>query len=436
MIKKNIFLAAIEYFEHNNINYCVLGDIQQFPNNIGSDVDLVIDTNSFNDLNQILSDFVSQYDLAICNVLEHEIEGKYFIIGSNQPENETLEVLALDFCCNYMRQGRIILTSETLLHNRQKITHNNVSFYVCDTPIAFCYYFIKKVEKNSLNEFQFHYLLNLWINNTEKITQQLDALFDKNNVERITRAFETKDISLFSKEFLKKLHTETNQKFKISFVNRILDLKRKIKRIVKPTGLVIAIYGCDGSGKSTLINKLISDPKDYEMFRGYSYHHLYPSKVNKSSVVSNPHEQKPRNKILSNIKLIYFFIKYTKGYYQIIYPQKIRSKIVIFDRYYYDILVDPKRYRHNGSSWLTKLIGYLIPSPDLTFIIDAPTDILQKRKQEVSYEESDRQRKAYLELKNRIPNSHIIDNSINLNDAVYTLKKEICHFLIKRQANK
>jgi len=50
-----------------------------------------------------------------------------------------------------------------------------------------------------------------------------------------------------------------------------------------------------------------------------------------------------------------------------------------------------------------------VPQPDLVFILDAPPEIIQARKQEVPFAESARQRAAYLALVPHLRAAHVID---------------------------
>jgi thymidylate kinase len=79
------------------------------------------------------------------------------------------------------------------------------------------------------------------------------------------------------------------------------------------------------------------------------------------------------------------------------------------DRHFVDALVDPRRYRYGGPSWLLRLIWRIIPKPDLLILLDAPAAVLQGRKQEVSFEESARQREAYLSMMETMKNGHVVD---------------------------
>jgi len=72
---------------------------------------------------------------------------------------------------------------------------------------------------------------------------------------------------------------------------------------------------------------------------------------------------------------------------------------------------DPRRDRYGAPMWMARLVGRLIPQPGMYLVLDAPAEILQQRKQEVSFVASKHQRLAYLRLASSIPNAVVIDAS-------------------------
>lgn len=151
--------------------------------------------------------------------------------------------------------------------------------------------------------------------------------------------------------------------------------------------LVICFLGPDGSGKSTIINGLV---KQKIPFLNYFYFHLKPfikPKVELDEIVDNPHEKESYSQFKSYIKLLFFIYQYNWGWLKNVRPLKKKSTLIIFDRYYDDMLVDSKRYRYGGSRKIAKSCRKFIPKPDLYFILSAEPDIIFKRKQEVSFEE-------------------------------------------------
>jgi thymidylate kinase len=97
---------------------------------------------------------------------------------------------------------------------------------------------------------------------------------------------------------------------------------------------------------------------------------------------------------------------------------RAKNTVLIFDRYYLDLVVDPRRYRFRGPAWLVTLVGKFIIKPDVCILLDAPAEVLQARKQEVPLEESARQREAYRQIVGGMKNGVILDASQPLENVV------------------
>jgi thymidylate kinase len=102
---------------------------------------------------------------------------------------------------------------------------------------------------------------------------------------------------------------------------------------------------------------------------------------------------------------------YWLGYWLIVRPLLVRSGLVIFDRYFNDLLVDPKRYRYGGPLWMARLLTPLTPTPDLLFVLDSPAEVILGRKQEVAPAEVQRQRRTYLNEAKKLLHARVIDSS-------------------------
>jgi thymidylate kinase len=83
--------------------------------------------------------------------------------------------------------------------------------------------------------------------------------------------------------------------------------------------------------------------------------------------------------------------------------------LMLHDRHMLEVVVDPKRFRYAGPSWLAKAFMQLIPTPDLIVLLDTPAEILQSRKQEVPFEETRRQRDAFKALVSSMPCGRVVN---------------------------
>ncbi len=166
----------------------------------------------------------------------------------------------------------------------------------------------------------------------------------------------------------------------------------------------MAVLGSDGSGKSTLIKRLQEDLAG--VFPHIVVFHLRPYLLERKGArgpVTDPHGVAPHSLWLSCLKVPYYVVMCALGYFFKIRPALMRSALVLFDRYYDDLLVDPQRYRYGGPPSLVRFAGRFVHRPDLVLVLDVPEAELRKRKREVSLKELRRQRNAYRQLVSEFP---------------------------------
>jgi thymidylate kinase len=177
--------------------------------------------------------------------------------------------------------------------------------------------------------------------------------------------------------------------------------------------VIVVLLGTDGSGKSTVLERL--ERQLTPRFVDVRVLHLRPrlgrGGPSGGKSVPDPHALAPRGALASALKLLFLLFDYGT-----LYPWIWRQRgapapggLLLFDRYYHDILVDPRRYRYGAPLWLARALGWFVPRPDLWILLDAPTEILRARKQEVSEAELDRQRRSYRDLVDRFRHSYVVD---------------------------
>lgn len=166
---------------------------------------------------------------------------------------------------------------------------------------------------------------------------------------------------------------------------------------------IIAFLGTDGSGKSTLLNVVV--PKiEAETGRRMIVHHLKPDllpplgrfrgvKHEQGYVCINPHGSRPSGILGSFFRLTYLSCDYILGYWFKVRTALRRDDIAcwIFDRYAYDILLDPLRFRIKLPKWIIGFYLKFLPRPDLVLCLGGDAEKIHDRKPETSLEEVGRQ---------------------------------------------
>ena len=214
----------------------------------------------------------------------------------------------------------------------------------------------------------------------------------------------------------------------------VWDLQRLLRRIMRPTGVLVVMMGPDGAGKSSVAEAL-RERLDTTFSREKGlYIHWKPKLCtpSESGPVSNPHANPPRPLWLSFIYLVYHWLGFLIGGWLRIFPVKLRNGMVIVDRYFHDIMADPLRYRiHPRTPGVAFLMRRVI-QPDLIFFLDASAEILQQRKAEVSFIESERQRVRYLELARLWGTARVFDASLSLDVITFLTQSAIFACIIER----
>lgn len=195
-----------------------------------------------------------------------------------------------------------------------------------------------------------------------------------------------------------------------SFKHFYLEIARRSRR--RPASF-LAVVGPDGVGKTTFINLLqtelarifVKEKNDIQLahFRPHilpNIKQLFSGKkydVSKEEF-SKPHRASPASAPSSLVRLAYYWADYLLGYWLANRRKCARGTVMIFDRYFYDFIVDPRRSRINLPTWLRILFLYLTPQPDLVFFLDCDAEVVYARKQELSKEEIQRQLNEYRKL--------------------------------------
>jgi hypothetical protein len=96
--------------------------------------------------------------------------------------------------------------------------------------------------------------------------------------------------------------------------------------------------------------------------------------------------------------LAYHMLDFVVGDFARVRPAHIRSGLVLWERGWWDMAVDPARYRLRVTARLVRALGRLVPKPDLTFVLEAPPEVLLERKAELSSQEMVRQAIAWREV--------------------------------------
>ena len=196
--------------------------------------------------------------------------------------------------------------------------------------------------------------------------------------------------------------------FYIEKINRLIFRYNKFSK-------VFSVMAPDGAGKTTFLESLI-DKIDFFYVNDKSdnrcnIYHFRPNLLpnlgalgEKAGVkeqdkdFTNPHRAKPANTFSSLVRISYYWLDYVLGYNYFVRKDVQYDRFSVFDRYSYDLIVDPGRTRLNLPLWVRKLFVRFMPHPKVVFYLDADPEVIYKRKQELTLEEIKRQTAEYKKI--------------------------------------
>lgn len=161
---------------------------------------------------------------------------------------------------------------------------------------------------------------------------------------------------------------------------------------------ILAIMGTDGAGKTTLLNAALPEIES-RLGKKFVVRHLKPDflpplgqlrgvKHETGYVCRDPHGSIPSGFVGSLLRITYLTIDYVFGYWFKV-RKTIRQEEVagwIFDRYAYDLLFDPRRFRIQLPGWIIRIYLAVIPKPDRIVCLGGDPAVIFARKPETSLE--------------------------------------------------
>jgi thymidylate kinase len=380
-----------------------------------SDLDVAVRPESLAAVSRVLAE---QEDFRCVQVLRHESTCSYFVLAIS--DGPATRFRALDVATDFRRNGRVFMTADELLRGRTR----QGPVWVASPSAELPYIVVKKILKGAVPPHQRDRLRSLLTElgpEGERIVQRLlGGELGSSTVRRI--------LGMEWEAVLDTLPGLRRSLRRSSFLRRPVgsagylaaDARRIALRFLQPTGLCVAVMGPDGAGKSTLIRRLGVDAG--AAFRASRSFHLRPGVLASrgSEDPSRPHERRPYGRLVSVLKMAYLVLDYSLGFLFRVRPALVRSSLVLFDRYIDDVEVDPLRYRFAKPRWALRAARWLVPRPDLHFILDVPVDRLLARKGELPASELVRQRSAYLRLAAALPNSFVLDGSLSAEEVART----------------
>ena len=353
--------------------------------------------------------------------------------------------LQLDFFADFSVKATPLLITEKELQSKIR-TYGR--FKVPDYDLEFVFLLMRRIFKNDFDEEHCRILKNVLENDLGRARSYAKKYFPDVLVDELIDNLLNMDVESVNKQretLWKELKSwSAKQSRGIYAIQYWMDqIKRTVFRCRYPVGMSVAFLSPDGGGKSTIIEEINNTCWGTFHYIQNKYfrprllknlgHYNVINPTNEATSNTDPHGVKPDGFVKSIVRFMFYNMDFILGNI-LVRKAAVQKYLTIFDRYYYDYYVDTLRYRYCFSNKIPKMFAWMIPEPDIVFILDAPADVLYERKKELTLDELQRQTAEYRLVADSIKNARIINVNRSIAEVVDDVTSTILLYKAKEVA--
>lgn len=408
-LTESFFSALAE----RKIRYAILRNAEEIRRGEAHDIDMVVEASRMAEVQQCL--YAAARRLGWC--LHHQAGTlcdpyhyktyHFYRVGADETDIRLIHVDCM-MTCGW--NGIVAVGNETLLADADESTlyhevHPAVESVISLFTRLLPYGYIKDKYRERVRNFFEQY--------PERVRMVMQGFLSREHAEQIASAVSRQDWA-----GIEAMHQDLLRDLRRSGKSYTCWLRwHQLRKAWECPGLVIAIEGTDGSGKTTIIEgmrKVLENSYPEDAIAYYHWRPMFIASEHKkgtthTGVCSTPHETLPHGWFKSLLKLAVCTLDYIFGYWCKVRWEAARGKLVVFDRYYYDFYLDKIRYRLNVSDFWVRFFGFFVPEPDITFALTGDANAIWQRKREMALEEVQEQIDTLNLCKKHFANTITID---------------------------
>jgi hypothetical protein len=436
-------------FNNESIEYFILRNYKGFPAvNLSKDVDIVIQSKNIQKSEKILKLVYKEHGISYYHKVQYG--HVYCCHGINIHRKIGIHI---DLIGSYVSKGSELFSFEELYSHTELYKGFNVLNKNFEGVMIFIYkqFNCRPILKDEYKEIiynthkaypEFKNLISNLAGN--ELTSKIFTEIEQQNFDKMLTF--SNELSRSLKKYAFKKNPLKTFKFTLNFylekVGRIVFRYNKFSK-------VFSVMAPDGAGKTTFIETLIDEINFYfvndKNDQRCNVYHFRPNLLPNLGALgektgikqqdkdfTNPHRAKPASKLSSLIRISYYWVDYVIGYNYFVRKDAQFDKFSVFDRYSYDLIVDPGRSRLNLPLWVRKLYVKCMIHPKIVFYLDADPEVIYKRKQELTLDEITRQNIEYKKVVTSHKRSVTLDANRSTNESVDDALKVILDTFTER----
>lgn len=361
---------------NTSTNYAVLRNYESLPQNTGRDIDIIIARKDYYKVRKKIVDIFVYCGYKFFQYYKGSEMHSMIFVENKFP----YRFISFDFLFSIYIKNAILLTSEEALRTKE---FNGKIYHVRKDIEFLSKYLYNILLKMPYPDKYTHIKKEAYALYSNEIN---DTLQDLGFNQTVPSFFKVKCI-LYRKHFFKMI--ASSLRYSITTFRNFINVQ----------GISIGFTGPDGVGKTTVIGQIENILN--LLYKAVSIYHFRPMLFSNLGEVahsaglkkevdrdySKPHRGRKTGVLNSLVRLFYYSLDYIVGYQQKIRVSMFKRNIVIFDRYYTDIICDSRRSRiylnYKFLYWFGKLF---IPSLNYNILLTASTETILARKRELDEE--------------------------------------------------
>jgi hypothetical protein len=240
-IRTELLAAFLEQMNAAQIPYCLLSGFQGYPDVIGSDVDFMIRPDDGERIAPLLLEVARRCGAQLVQAIRHETGAWYFVLAKQ--EGHVVSYLHPDCSTDYRRHGRLWLAAEEVLENRQRYK----TFFVPSIVDEFTYYLTKKILKQNIASGQLQRIGALYPGRPDECRARMRQFWPETNVAAMEGALARQELGwmrLHLPVLLAELRASVAMEgWSAQIKQQLREWRRRLERVVNPTGLRVAVCG-------------------------------------------------------------------------------------------------------------------------------------------------------------------------------------------------
>ncbi len=402
MTNSSKHIADVINFLNNEVEYAMLRNYEGLPhNNASRDIDIIITAKEFRKHKTQIIEVLTKEDWKLFSYLNN---GRLITFVCTKFFGTELGIVQWDFFINTSVHGIELASAKEMLASRE---FNGSVYHVSKD-----YEFLDKYLYNRAvgAEYPNKYIATREaIRKSEVVKAKLKQVFGFDDMDVIDKENgKALLVRAFASNFKKNPFVAI-----WSVIASILIYIRDF--IFSSTAPRFCFTGADGAGKTTVIN-LIQEKLAPVYGKATMYFHFRPLLIPNMGEAAHsaglkkevdreydkPHRSSNKGLLSSIVRLTYYSLDYILGFWVKVKPHCKVTRVVIFDRYFNDVIVDSRRSAiHLNPKFLYYWGKLFIPKMNYNFLVTADVDIIRGRKQELDREGIERinSRMEYLATK-------------------------------------